>query len=69
MMMPVEKKTESEDRAIAKRMLTMEFRTFVNNLMNIPVLVSETGRRIVLRFVSDSPWIKCLLRAQKILRQ
>ena len=69
MLTPVNVATEVSDRAVAKRLLTMEFRTFVNNLMSVPALVVETGRRIVLRLLCETPWTKHLIRAQVCFRE
>lgn len=69
MSMPVEVETEFADRAVSRRVLTMEFRTFVSNMMQIPALVIESGRRIILRLLSDTVWTPHLLRAQAHLRE
>lgn len=63
MLMPISVSKADSDHAVAKRLLTMEFRTFVNNLMTIPVLVIESGRRLLLRLLTESPWTPHLLRA------
>ena len=63
MLMPVSTSKSDSDRAVAKRLLTMEFRTFIKNLMTIPILVIESGRRLLLRLLTESPWTPHLLRA------
>jgi hypothetical protein len=42
--------------------LRMEFRTFLNAFMRVPVQVVRTGRRIVLRLLSWNPWQHVFLR-------
>ena len=69
MLMPVETATYDSDRAVSKRVLTMEFRTFLNNLISIPALIVETRRRIALRLISETPWTKYLIRAQICFRE
>jgi Transposase DDE domain group 1 len=68
MLMPNGNDAESS-RAIGRRVLTMEFRTFVNNLMSIPALVIETGRRVVVRLLTETPWTRHLLNAQVCFRE
>ena len=68
MLLPLKDNPESS-RALGRRILTMEFRTFVNNLMSIPALVLETGRRIVVRLLSETPWTRHLLDAQVCFRE
>lgn len=69
MLMPVKAANSDSDRAVAKRLLTMEFRTFINNLMTIPILVIESGRRLILRLLTASPWTPHLLRAAVEFRE
>lgn len=61
--------TVSTERAIQRRLLTMEFRTFVNELMAIPALVIESGRQIIVKLLSDPPWARHLLAAHSSLRE
>ena len=69
MMMPISEENRDSDTAVAKRVLTMEFRTFVNRLMRLPVIVIETGRRLVLRLLSETAWTPHLLRAAAHFRE
>jgi hypothetical protein len=69
MLMPISTENSDSDRAVSKRVLTMEFRTFVNNLMSVPVLVIETGRKLVLRLLTATPWTPHLLRTAADFRQ
>jgi hypothetical protein len=45
-----------------RRMLTMEFRTFVNLLVRLPAQVVRTGRRLVVRLLGWNEWQPVLLR-------
>jgi hypothetical protein len=40
----------------------MEFKAFVNYLMRLPAIVTHTGRRVVVRFISWSPLQPVLFR-------
>lgn len=68
MLMPTNGNSESS-RSLGRRVLTMEFRTFVNSLMSIPALVIETGRRIVVRLLAETSWTRHLLDAQVCFRE
>ena len=68
MSMPTKGNFESS-QSLRQRIQTMEFRTFVNNLMAIPALVIETGRRIVVRLLTETPWTRHLLDAQVCFRE
>jgi len=39
-----------------RRLLTMEFRTFVNVLMRVPAQIVRTGRRLVVRLLAWNEW-------------
>lgn len=41
---------------LRRRVMTMEFRTFVNLLINIPVIVKKIGKKVMLDFASSSIW-------------
>jgi Transposase DDE domain group 1 len=69
MLTPISESNETSDRSVSRRLLTMEFRTFVNNLMTIPALVIEAGRRVVIRLLTETPWTPHLLRAQHHFRE
>jgi hypothetical protein len=69
MLMPISIEKSDSDRAVSRRVLTMEFRTFVNNLMSVPVLVIETGRQVILRLLTVTPWTPHLLRTAADFRQ
>ena len=69
MLMPISVEAAESDRAVSKRVLTMEFRSFVNNLMSLPVLVIESGRQVFLRLLTTTPWTSHLLRTAADFRQ
>ena len=50
-------------RAERETLLRMEFRTFLNAIMLIPVQIVKTGRRIVYRVLAYSAWVVVLFRA------
>jgi hypothetical protein len=52
-----------------QRVLRMEFKTFVNYLMRLPAIVTHTGRRVVVRFISWSPLQPVLFRTLETLRR
>jgi len=45
-----------------RRLLRMDFRTFLNAVVNLPCQIVKTGRRIVYRLLSWSPWQRVLFR-------
>lgn len=55
-------------RAEQHRVLRMEFKTFVNHLMRLPATVAHSGRRIVVRFISWSPFQPVLFRVLEAIR-
>jgi Transposase DDE domain group 1 len=54
---------------LRKRIMTMEFRTFLNHLIHIPILVRKKGKKIFLDILSDSIWSYVLLDVVKLLSQ
>ncbi len=51
-----------------RRLLRMEFKGFVNAIIQTPVQIVRTGRRIVYRLLAWNPWQHVLLRAVDRLR-
>ncbi len=45
-----------------RRLLTMEFRTFVNSIMRVPAQILRTGRRLVIRLLAWNQWQEVFLR-------
>jgi Transposase DDE domain group 1 len=52
-----------------RRLLTMEFRTFVNFLMRLPAQVLRTGRRLVIRVLAWNEWQAVFLRLAERLHR
>lgn len=52
-----------------RRLLTMEFRTFVNSLVRLPAQIVRTGRRLVVRLLGWNEWQPVLLRLTAQLRR
>jgi hypothetical protein len=50
-----------------RRLLTMEFRTFVNLMIRLPAQVVRTGRRLVVRLLGWNEWQPVLLRLSALL--
>ena len=48
-----------------RRLLTMEFRTFVAAFINLPAQIIRTGRRIIYRLLAWNPWQFVFFRAVK----
>lgn len=69
LLMPISERNQESDRAVAKKVLAMEFRTFVGRLMRLPVMVIETGRRLVLRLLCETQWTPHLLRTAMHFRE
>jgi hypothetical protein len=53
------KATQAEQK---RRLLTMEFRTFVNVLVRLPAQIVRTGRRLVVKLLGWNDWQSVLLR-------
>ena len=66
--LPVHRLWESKHRAEQRRLLGMEFRTFLNSFLRIPALIVRTARRIVYRLVDWNDDALILLRAAKAFR-
>ena len=45
-----------------RRIITMEFKGFVTDLMRLPCQIVKTGRRLVYRLLSYNPWQSALFR-------
>lgn len=52
-----------------RRLLMMEFRTFVNALLRLPAQVVRTGRRLIVRLLGWNEWQPVLLRLATRLRR
>ena len=43
-------------------MLRMEFKTFLNAVMRLPVQIVRTSRRVVYRLLGWNPWLNMFFR-------
>ena len=59
-----EKTTKERASSVRNRLLSMEFRTFLNHVVNIPVLVVRTGRKVILRLLTSNPWTEILMKSE-----
>jgi Transposase DDE domain group 1 len=53
----------------ARRLLTMEFRTFLAEVMLLPCQIVRAGRRLVYRLLQWNPWVDMLCALGERLRQ
>jgi hypothetical protein len=51
-----------------KKILTMEFKTFVNAFIRIPCQIIRSGRRLIYRLLAWNPWQPALFRLLRVLR-
>lgn len=51
-----------------RRLLTMEFRTFVNAFVRLPCQIVQTGRRLVYRVLGWNPQLPVFFRLAQVLR-
>jgi hypothetical protein len=59
---PVAARWRERHEAERQQLLRMEFRTFLNALINVPAQIANTGRRIVYRLLSYNPWQSAFFR-------
>ena len=55
-------------KAEKRRVLRMEFKTFLNAFIRVPCQIVRTGRRLVYRLLAWNPWQHVFLRAVDALR-
>ena len=55
-------------KAEKRRVLRMEFKTFLNAFLRVPCQIVRTGRRIMYRLLAWNPWQAVFLRAVEALR-
>ena len=67
MALPVSPRWREQHLAQRERILRMEFRTFVQTLIWIPVQVLRTGRRLVYRILAWRPALPLLFRLHEAL--
>lgn len=60
--LPISPRWEERHLGEREEVLRMEFRTFVNAIINIPAQIIQTGRRIIFRLLSWNPWARIIFR-------
>jgi len=58
-----------QHREQKRSILTMEFKRFVNGMIQLPCQIVRTGRRIVYRLLAWNPWAAPLLRLAEAMRR
>lgn len=66
--LPVSGRWKQKHRDEKQRVLTMEFRTFVNAFLRIPCQIIHLGRRLIYRVLAWSPWLPVFFRLTDVLR-
>ena len=67
LLLPESGRCAERHRAEKRRLLTMEFRTFVNAMIMMPCQIVRGARRLTYRLLSWSPWQPVLFRALGVL--
>jgi hypothetical protein len=62
LLVPVSPRWEDRHLEEQRRLVQMEFRTFVAAFINVPCQIIKTGRRIVYRFLAWNPWQNTFFR-------
>jgi Transposase DDE domain group 1 len=70
LLLPVpEGRCNARYRTERQELLKMEFKRFVNSMIQLPCQIVKTGRRIVYRILSWNPWASSLVRLSEAMRQ
>ncbi len=56
LLMPVSPRWQDRHLATKSQFLRMSFRTFVNRIILMPAQIVSTGRRLVYKLLSWTPW-------------
>jgi hypothetical protein len=67
LLLPESGRWAEQHRLEKQRLLTMEFRTFVNAIIMMPSQIVRAARRLTYRLLSWSPWQPVLFRALAVL--
>ena len=51
-----------------KKIITCEFKSFQNTMINIPCQIIKTGRKIVFNFLNYNEWVKIIYDTFKIIK-
>lgn len=62
LMTPISPRWRARHVEEQRRLLRMDFRTFLNAVINLPCQIVKTGRRLLYRFLSWSPWQHLIFR-------
>jgi hypothetical protein len=65
--LPVSPRWRKKHEAERERWLTMEFRTFLMEVISVPAQIVETGRRLIYRFLAWRPQLPVFFRLTKAL--
>jgi hypothetical protein len=70
LLLPAAPKGNCQDKQKEQReaLLKMEFKRFVNSLINLPCQIVKTGGKIVYRLLSWNPWAEALVRLSEAMR-
>jgi hypothetical protein len=68
LLLPVNGRWKERHEGEKRSLLRMDFTTFRNAMINIPAQITRTGRKIVYRFLSWSPWQNAFFRLVDRLR-
>ena len=56
-------------QAERQELLKMEFKRFVNSLIQLPCQIVRTSRKVVYRLLSWNPWVASLLRLSEAMHK
>jgi hypothetical protein len=56
------------NKSQGERVVKMEFRTFLNSIMNLPAQIVRSGRKIIYRILSYNSWLKDFFATWEYLR-
>jgi hypothetical protein len=62
LLLPITPRWAERHNEQRRRLLTMEFRTFLNAFIEIPAQIITTGRRVRWRILAYNPWLGALFR-------
>ena len=68
LLLPVEPRWREKHETERRTLLTMEFKTFLHALVNIPCQIVKTSRRVIYRVLSWNPYLPSFFRLCAVLR-
>ena len=69
LLLPRQRPLARSDISRRQELLKMEFKRFVNSMIQMPCQIVRTSRRIVYRLLSWNPWATALLRLSEAMRE